>query len=96
MSCSVNLGGGCSIGSEKFERTEEHIIPMQGIEAIDIDTHFGSVTVTGAETGDCRIEAELTARAPSEEEAEQIAENTRIVIEPSGATLKVFVEKPPP
>ncbi len=93
IGCDINIGG-CSMGSEKFERTEEHTIPAQGIEAIDVDTLFGSVTVTGAETDDCRVEAKLTARAPSEEEAIQIAEQTKIVIEPDGATLKIFVEHP--
>lgn len=93
IGCDINIGG-CSMGNAKFERNEEHTIPMQGIEAIDVDTLFGSVTVTGAGTEDCRIEARLTARAPSVEETEQIAEQTKIVIEPDGATLKIFVEKP--
>jgi DUF4097 and DUF4098 domain-containing protein YvlB len=93
IGCNINIGG-CSMGSEKFERTEEHTVPVQGIEAIDVDTLFGSVTVTGAPTDECHIEAELTARAPSLEEAEQIAEQTKVVIEPDGATLKIFVEHP--
>jgi hypothetical protein len=93
VGCDINIGG-CSMGNEKFERTEEHTIPMQGIGAIDVDTLFGSVTVIGAETNNCQIEAKLTARAPSVEEAEQIAQQTEIKIEPDGATLKISVEHP--
>jgi DUF4097 and DUF4098 domain-containing protein YvlB len=91
--CNVNIGG-CSMGSAKYERAEEHTVPMQGIEAIDVDTMFGSVTVTGTEADDCRIEAKLTARAPSVEEAKQIAQQTEIKIEPEGTALKIFVEHP--
>jgi hypothetical protein len=93
VGCCINIGS-CSIGSARFERAEEHTVPMQGIEAVDVDTLFGSVTVIGAETEDCRIEAKLTARAPSKEEARQIAERTKIKIEPAGEVLKVYVDKP--
>jgi hypothetical protein len=93
IGCNINIGG-CSMGNEKFERTEEHTLLMQGIEAIDVDTLFGSVTIIGAETSECQVEAKLTARAPSVEEAEQIAQQTEIKIEPDGATLKISVEHP--
>jgi DUF4097 and DUF4098 domain-containing protein YvlB len=93
LGCDINIGG-CSMSNEKFERTEEHTLSMQGIEAIDVDTLFGSVVVNGADTDDCQIEAKLTARAPSVEEAELIAQQTEIKIEPDGATLKIYVEHP--
>ncbi len=93
VGCDINICG-CSPGNAKYERAEEHTVPMGGIEAIDVDTMFGSVTVAGDETDECRIEAKLTARAPSNQEAEQIAEQTKIKIEPVGEMLKVYIDKP--
>jgi len=94
LGCDINIGG-CSFTQASYERAEQHTVPMAGIKAIDVDTLFGAVTVTGAEANDCRIEAQLTARAPSAEEAKTIAEQTKIRIEPADGTLKLFVEKPP-
>lgn len=93
IGCNINIGG-CSMDNEKFERSEEHTVSALGIEAIDVDTLFGSVTVEGTETDDFHITAKLTARAPSVEEAEEIARQTEIKIEPDGGTLKIYIEHP--
>jgi len=95
IGCNINIGGCCCGGpNAKFSRTEDHAISANGISTVDVDTCFGAVTVTGAETETCHIEAELTARAPSEEEAKQVAEQTEIKIETVSGTLKIFIEKP--
>lgn len=93
LGCGIHIGG-CSFTQLTYERTEQHTVSMAGITAIDVDTFFGTVTVTGTETDDCRIEAQLTARAPSAEEAKTIAERTKIRIEPADGTVKIFVESP--
>ena len=90
---------GCNIGAggwrqSKYERIEQLSAPMADIEAMDVDTGFGSIKVVGGDVTDCKIEAKICARAPNAEEAQQLAEKVKIKIEPVGKTLNIIVDKP--
>jgi hypothetical protein len=67
---------------------------MVDLDALYAKTSFGSITITGADTTTCSIEARVSAQAPSDEEAQQLAEDTKIVVAPTGKTLEIRVDKP--
>ncbi len=86
--------GGLSFNQAKHQRSEQHYFPMAGIEAIDVDTLFGAINIEGSDTKEASIEAKITTHAPTAEEAQQIAEQTKIKIEPSNMTLNIYLQKP--
>ncbi|MBN1511432.1 MAG: DUF4097 family beta strand repeat protein [Phycisphaerae bacterium] len=90
---------GCDIEVDNWahathERTVALDIPLTPGSAVDVDTQLGSVTVTGADVADCNIVAEIVARAPTQEEARQLAEQVQIATESSQGTLKIRADKP--
>lgn len=89
--CCVNIGDSCRA---KYERTEQLSASMADLDAVEAKTSFGSITITGADTTTCSIEARICAQAPSDEEAQQLAEDTKIVVAPVGRTLQIRVDKP--
>jgi hypothetical protein len=67
---------------------------MAGIERIKIDTSFGNVKITGADTTECNATAKINGEAPTSEEARQLAEQTKITLVTEGNILVFKVEKP--
>jgi DUF4097 and DUF4098 domain-containing protein YvlB len=67
---------------------------MTGLERISVDTSFGDVKINGADTTDCNVTAKITAKAPTAEEAKQLAEQTQIKLETDGKTLVIKADKP--
>ena len=92
VGCSIN--NCCGSFKAKYERAEEHTISMAGLRAIDIDSQFGSITVTAEDRTDCWIDAKITAQAPTDEEARQIAEESKLIIESKGDILRVYLDTP--
>ena len=97
--CLLTVTAGCCIGpgscwQAKHKRTEQLSAPMAGLEAVDVETLFGSIKVVGGDVTDCRIEAKICARAPSAEEAKQLAEKVKIKIVPLDKNLNIIVDKP--
>ncbi|MHC4155683.1 MAG: DUF4097 family beta strand repeat-containing protein [Planctomycetota bacterium] len=89
--CCNNMGG-CP--QARHERTEELTVSMAGLEAVDVETSFGSIRIVGGDVAECRIKAEIFAKASSDEEARELAEQAKVKAEPVGGTLRIFVEKP--
>ncbi|MHC4623712.1 MAG: DUF4097 family beta strand repeat-containing protein [Planctomycetota bacterium] len=89
--CCINMG---SCPQARYERTEELTASMAGLEAVDVETTFGSIRVVGADVAECRIKAEIFAKASSDEEARQLAEEAKLKAELVRGTLRIFVEKP--
>ena len=89
--CCINFG---SWNQERYERTEQTSAAMAETEQISIDTSFGEITITGAETNDCNVTAKITGQAPTDDEARSLAEQTHIKLETAGKTLVVKAEKP--
>ncbi len=90
--CDVQMGNWG--GQNQYEKIVEKDTTLAKGSMLDVDTSFGSVTVTGGDTNACHVTATITGRAPSEEEAEALAEQVAIRLEQSGHTLKIRADKP--
>ncbi len=98
--CSILPVTGCDIqigdwSRAKYERTVQQQAPLAPGSTVIAQTSSGSITITGAEVTDCSVVAQIRVQAPTEEEAQEIAEQVEIKLEPVGQTLTVEAEKPP-
>lgn len=89
--CCFNIG---CWARAKHERAEEVSGPMEPGMRLEAETRYGSVTVCGDEVAECSVRAEICARAPSEDEARELAEATKIKLETIGETVRVAADKP--
>jgi hypothetical protein len=89
--CCINMG---SCPQARYERTEELTASMAGLDTVDVETSFGSIRIVGDDVAECRMKAEIFAKASSDEEARQLAEEARVKAQAVGGTLRIFVEKP--
>ena len=78
----------------KYERTVERQAPLADGSTLVAQTSHGSVTVVGADVTDCTVVAEICGRAPTEEEAQELAEQVEIELENLDNTLTVKADKP--
>ncbi len=90
---SISVGGW---SQSRFERTTSHQAPFAPGSTLDVDTSSGSITVTGSGTADCNVIATITGHAPTEAEAQELAEQVRIKLDQVGDTLRVRADKPTP
>jgi len=92
------LLGGCYIHSDafkaKFSRSENLTAPLTGITALDVTTDVGAIRLEAAEVAEVRVAAEIKIKARTEERAQELAEQVRIVAEPAGQTLTIKAIKP--
>lgn len=97
--CSLLIGSGCEIdeilSSAKYKRTENLSAPLEPGLNLVAETNAGSISVTGADVNDCSVTATIFVKAPTEEEAKEIAEKVKIKAETADKTLIVKAEKPP-
>ena len=98
--CSLLIVAGCDIqigdwGKAKYERTVQRQAPLAPGSTVVAETSFGSVMITGADVTDCNVVAKISVQAPTEEEAQEIAEQVKIKLESVGKTLTIKAEKPP-
>ncbi len=89
--CDVQLG---SWNQAKFERTTSRQAACGTSTTIDAGTPSGYIRVTGADVSDCNVVAVITGHAPTEEEAQKLAEETELTLEPVGDILKVRIREP--
>jgi len=100
MAVAALLGiGGCVINGDwglqaKFERTVELQQAMQRGTTFAVSTDSGSIRVAGEETGQAQVVATIEARAGSEEEAQELAEQVEIRLEETAQRVAVVVHKP--
>ena len=80
---------------DKYERTVEVSAPIAPDQTLDVHTNVGSIKVTGGDFTDCSVTAKILAKAATEEQAQKLAEETEIKLEPVGDKLKIKVERPP-
>ena len=98
--CLLTLAAGCviNIGScamqAKYEKTVDLSAPLSPGSTFAAQTHNGSITVKGADAGECRVKATITARAATEEDAQELAEKTEVTLEPSGDKLTTKTNMP--
>ena len=92
--CWLLSVGGCYLPIAKYERTIDLSTPLAESSLFATETHNGSITVKGTSVTECSLTATITARAASEEDAQQLAERTKISLEPSPGKLTAKIEKP--
>lgn len=90
--CDMRMGGW---SQAKYERTVERQAPLLAGSKVIARTSSGSITITGADVAECSVVAEICGRAPTEEEAQELAEQVEIRLEEAGETLTVKADKPP-
>jgi hypothetical protein len=93
------LLGGCYFSNDlfkaKFTRSEELTAPVADITGLEVSTNVGALRLEAGEVPEARIVAEIKVKARTEEEAESLAQQVKIVAEPRGKTLVVKPERPP-
>ncbi|MFQ6036448.1 MAG: DUF4097 domain-containing protein [Sedimentisphaerales bacterium] len=67
---------------------------MQPGSTFTAQTHNGSITIEGMEVTDCNLTATIIARAVTEEDAKELAEQTKVTLKPSANKLTVKIDKP--
>jgi len=92
--CGLISVSGCYIPIARYERTVELSAPLAEGSLFTAQTHNGSITVNGADITECSLTATIIARAVTEEEAQKLAEQTKISLEPSLGRLTAKIEKP--
>jgi DUF4097 and DUF4098 domain-containing protein YvlB len=97
--CLFSIVAGCDIqigdwGQAKYERTVQRQAPLPAGSTLVAKTSMGFVTITGADVTDCNVVAEISGRAPTEEEAQELAEKVEITLETAGDTMTVKADKP--
>jgi DUF4097 and DUF4098 domain-containing protein YvlB len=91
VGCTIQCGGW---GQAKYERTTEQQAPLGTNTAIDVESRNGSIAITGGETNEFHVTATITGYAPTENEAQELAEKTQIRLESAGNTFRVRADMP--
>ncbi|OHB81622.1 MAG: hypothetical protein A2Z38_11235 [Planctomycetes bacterium RBG_19FT_COMBO_48_8] len=98
--CPLLITIGCDIqigdwGQAKHEITVQRQAPITVDSKLYVETSSGSITITGGDVTECSVIASICGRAPTEEEAQQLAEQVKIELETAGSTMTVKAYKPP-
>jgi len=89
--CNFHIGG---FNQAQFKRTVSQQAACAPGSTLDVATESGSVTITGTDSNECRVTAQIVAYAPTEEEAQALAEQTEIKLDSADNTLKIRADKP--
>lgn len=92
--CDEEFAAWRSTSQSRFERPLSRQISLGAAETLDISTRFGSISVTGTDAPDCNLEARIVAQAPTEQEAQELAEQVEILGEAAGSTVKIRSREP--
>jgi DUF4097 and DUF4098 domain-containing protein YvlB len=98
--CLLVIIAGCDIqigdwGQAKYEITVQWQAPLSPGSNLYVETESGSITITGDDVTECNVIANICGRAPTEEEAQLLAEQVKIELETAGNTMTVKAYKPP-
>jgi hypothetical protein len=78
----------------KAKRTDNLTAPVGGVSALKVTTDVGAIKLAPAETTEVRVTADITVKAKTDEQAEELLGGVRVTVKPSGDTLVVKAEKP--
>ena len=78
----------------EYRRTVHLSEPLSPGLAFETKTHNGYIVITGADVTDCDITAEIVARAITDEDAMELAEETNVVFERGMNKLTAKIVKP--
>jgi hypothetical protein len=94
----VLLLGGCVIHTDRFKaefsRSEDLTVPVTDITALDVTTNVGKIQLETADAAEVHVTAKIKVKAHTEEKAQELAEQVRIVAEPWSRTLTIKAVKP--
>jgi hypothetical protein len=92
VGCDVDMG---SWNKARHDRAISLAVPLAAGSTVDVDTQYGAVTIAGADVTDVNVIADIFARAPTRDEARELAEQVEIRLEAIGNTLRIRATKPP-
>jgi DUF4097 and DUF4098 domain-containing protein YvlB len=92
--CDEEFAAWSSTSQSRFERTLTRQIVLGSTDTLDVATRFGSISITGTDAADCNLEARIVAQAPTEQEAQELAEQVEILGEAASGTLKIRCHEP--
>ncbi|MHC4293914.1 MAG: DUF4097 family beta strand repeat-containing protein [Planctomycetota bacterium] len=92
LGCTINSG--CSYRQFKEERTDYLTSQVSPGSTIAVETDFGSITVKSADTAECKVVADITASAPTQQEAVQILQQVKVNMFSKNNDISINVEKP--
>ncbi|MHC4130973.1 MAG: DUF4097 family beta strand repeat-containing protein [Planctomycetota bacterium] len=92
LGCTINLG--CSYRQFTEERTDYLTSQVSPGSTLSVETDFGSITVKGADNAECKVVADITAGAPTQQEAEQILQQVKVNMVSKNNDISLNVEKP--
>ncbi|MCL5281147.1 MAG: hypothetical protein M1376_14700 [Planctomycetes bacterium] len=89
--CDLSIDG---INQAQSQRTISRQAPCAPVSTLDVATESGSITITGTDSNECSVTARIVAYAPTEEEAQELAEQTEIKLDSTDNTVKIRADKP--
>lgn len=92
--CDEEFATWRATGQSQFERPLSRQIALETIDTLDVTTRSGAIAVTGTDAADCGLEARIVAYAPTEQEAQDLAEQVEIVGQAAGSTMKIRSKEP--
>jgi DUF4097 and DUF4098 domain-containing protein YvlB len=92
--CLVVQSGGW--GQAKYERTVSQQTPRDAIASLDVETDNGAIRITGAEVDEFAVTAQIVGYAPTDEEAQKLAEQTDVRCEQTDSALTIRANQPEP
>lgn len=78
----------------KYERTDQLNAHLASGSTLIAKTDVGSITVTGLDVNACNVTATICVKAPTDEEAQELADQIKIELNQDEKTLTVKTEKP--
>jgi DUF4097 and DUF4098 domain-containing protein YvlB len=92
--CVVIDGDSSWAHQAKFERTVELQHPMSSGSTLTVSTASGSIDAAGQDTDQAQVVARIQARAATEQEAQELAEQVEIRFQEAGDRLEIKADKP--
>jgi hypothetical protein len=89
--CCINIDGW---PRAKYERTDRLEALLEPGSILALENDVGSTTIAGVNVNECNVIATISVKAPTEEEAQELAEQIKIELDRDGNTLTVRTEKP--
>ncbi len=89
--CDVQFGG---FHQAKYERTVNRQVACEPNSTLDVATQSGSITITGTDSNECNLTARIIGHAPTEQEAQELAEQVEIRTETANHILKIRADTP--
>ena len=90
-SCCIDIG---DWSRAKYERTDKLKAPLGLGSTLVLENDVGSITVIGLDVTDCNVIATISVKAPTKEEAKELADKIKIELDRDGKTLTLKTTKP--